>query len=86
MAMLKKVAKFMYLGDIRSSEGGVQEAVTAITCGWKQFKDIASVLCKRVESLKLKRSVYESCIKSALCYGVESWVLKKIRESCKLPK
>ena len=27
--VIKKVTKFSYLGDVRNSEGGVQEAVTA---------------------------------------------------------
>ena len=33
----EKVAKFLYFGDVLSSEGGVQEALTArIRSGWKK--------------------------------------------------
>ena len=51
--VIEKVAKFLFLKNALSSGGGVQEAVTArIKFGWKKFKDIASVRCKRVVSLK----------------------------------
>ena len=41
--VIKKVAKFLYLGDVLTS--GVQGAVIArIRCEWKKFKDIASEL------------------------------------------
>ena len=66
--VLAKMAKFLYLGDVVRSVGGVQEAVTRrIKCRWKKFKDISSVLCKRVVSLKLRGSMYRSCARS---YGV----------------
>ena len=46
--LVEKMTKFSYLKDVFSSGGGVQEAATAkVRCGWKKFKDIASVLCKR---------------------------------------
>ena len=39
---------FTYLGDVLSAEGGVQEAVTStVRSGWKKFKDICNVLCKK---------------------------------------
>ena len=64
----------------------MQKTVTArIRCGWKKFKDIASVLSKRVVSLKLRGSMYNGCVKSALWYGAECWGLKeKQRENRKL--
>ena len=46
--VVEKVAKFF------SSGGKMQEAVTArIRCGWKKFRDIANVLCKKSLSLKM---------------------------------
>ena len=38
---------------------------------------MASVLCKRVVSLKLRGSTYNGGLKGALCYGPECWDLKK---------
>ena len=54
-AAMEKVTKFSYLEDVLSFGGGVQEAVTPkIRSGWKKILRIASVLCKRVVSLKLR--------------------------------
>ena len=44
-------------------------------CGWKKFKDIATVLCKTVMPLQLRGSMYKCYIKSASCYGAECWAL-----------
>ena len=78
------VAKFSYLGDILSS-GEVQETVTTrIRYELKKFKNIASVLCKRVWSLKLRESMYKSCVSCVMVPSVE--LSRKMRESCKLLK
>ena len=43
--VIQKGTKFSYLGDVLSSEGEMQEAITAIIrSGWEKFEDIASVL------------------------------------------
>ena len=43
----------------------------------KSFKYKASALCNRAMSLKLKKRMYKSCVRNALCYGAECWALKK---------
>ena len=57
------VTKFSYLGDVLRSAGGVQDVVTArmkiftVTTAkfrWTNFKDIASVLYKRIMLLKMR--------------------------------
>ena len=67
-------------------KGGVQEAVTArIRCGWKKFKDIASVLCRRAVKLTLRRGMHNSCARSALCCGADpGFSEKKMKGSCYL--
>ena len=76
--VVKNVAKSLYLGDVLSSERGVQEIISAIVrCEWKKFKDIANALCKRVLSLKLRGSMYKSYVRNALFHGAECWGLKK---------
>ena len=57
----EKMTKSSYLGEVLSSEGRGQEAVIArIRSGWKKYKNIARVLCKRFVSLKLRESLYKS--------------------------
>ena len=47
--VIEKSTKFLYLKNVLSSRGGVQEAVTArIRSELKKLKDIASALCKRI--------------------------------------
>ena len=61
--VMEKVAKFLYLWDVLSFEGGVHKAVTArIRSGWKKFNEIASVLCKRAVSLRV---MYKNCARKA---------------------
>ena len=48
--------RFSYLGDVISTEGGAQEAVTSrIRSAWKKFKEVSNVICGRSISLKVKR-------------------------------
>ena len=44
-----------------------------IISGWKKFKDLSSVLCKKGMSLTVKNSLYQSYVRSTLSYGTECW-------------
>ena len=56
----------------------MREAVTAkIKCRRKKFKDIGSALCKKAVSFKLRGRLYNSFVRSAFCYGVKCWALRK---------
>ena len=58
--------------DVLCTEGGIQEAVTArVRAGWKIFKDVADVLCKKGLSVKLRGLEYKIYIKSAMSYEAE---------------
>jgi len=57
--------------------GGGQEAVTTrIRSGWKKFKEIAGLLCKRGMPLKMKGNMYKRYDRSALSYVAECWAMK----------
>ena len=44
---IEEVDRFSYLGDVISTEGGAQEAVTSrIRLSWKKFKEVSNVVCK----------------------------------------
>ena len=68
---------FSYLGDVISTEGGAQEAVTSrIRSAWKKFKEVWNVICRRSISLKVRDTLYKSYVRNALSYGAECWALK----------
>ena len=73
------VSKFCYLGDMLERNGDAQSAVTArIRAGWRKFKELSGVFCRRLLSFKLKGLLYKTCVRSAMCYGAECWALKKV--------
>ena len=76
--IIEKIIEFSCLGDALSSGEIVQETVSArMRSRWKKFKNVECVRCKRVVSLTLRQSLYNSCVRSALCYGAECWALEK---------
>ena len=62
------VKNFCYLGA-RLNEAAVR-ARTRIE--WIKFKEYG-LLYVRKFSLKMKRRIYQSCVKSAMLYGSETW-------------
>jgi hypothetical protein len=79
---LEKVGKFCYLGDMLNEDGGADSAVVArVRCAWKKFRELSSILTLKGASLKLKGKVYESCVRSCMVYGSESWPMKANHEA-----
>ena len=74
---IEVVDRFSYLGDVISTEGGAQEAVTSRTrSAGKKFKEVSNVICGRSISLKVRGTLYKSYVRNALTYGAECWALK----------
>jgi hypothetical protein len=75
--VLEKVTKFCYLGDMLDAEGGADSAVTARVRGaWKKFRELSPILTFKGASLSLKGKVYNSCVRSCMLYGSETWQMK----------
>ena len=56
---IEVVDRFSYLGDVISTEGGAQEAVTSRNrSAWKKFKEVSNVICGRSMSLKVRGTLY----------------------------
>ena len=71
------VDRFSYLGDVISTKGGAEEAVTSIIrSAWKKFKEVLNVICRRSISLKVRGILYKSYVRNAVTYGAECWALK----------
>ena len=70
------VTSFCYLGDMLDGGGGAGAAITArIRSGWKKLQELAPFLTSRGPSLKLKGRVFETCVRSCLLYGSETWAM-----------
>ena len=55
-------------------EAGVERAVrTRVSAAWKKWREMASLLKNKHIPLKIRGSVYESCVRSVMLYGAETW-------------
>ena len=71
---IEEVTEFCYLGVVLDCEAGVERAVrTRVSAAWKKWREMASLLKNRHIPLKIRGSVYESCVRSVMLYGAETW-------------
>ena len=49
---------------------------TRVRCGWKKFRELRPLLCSKAVSLKVKGSLFKSCVQTVLLYGSETWPAK----------
>ena len=83
---IERVESFVYLGDKLNAGGGCSSAVTArVRVGWMKFREMGGVLCGRKWSVKMKGRVYKACVRAAMVYGGETWVMRK-EEECVLQR
>ena len=74
--VFKKVHTFCYLGDMLSSDGGCDHAVSArINKAWNKFRELKPILCAKSIGLNVKGKVYEACVRSCMVYGGETWAV-----------
>jgi len=60
-----------------AADGGCDSAVTTrIKSAWKKFCEYLSILTGKGFSLKLKGKVYDTCVRSCLMHGSETWPMK----------
>ena len=53
-------------------------AVTArVRVGWMKFKGLSEILCGKKWSLLMKGRVYRACVRAAMTYGGETWVMRR---------
>ena len=75
----QREVNFCYLGDSRvNASGGCEATVTAkARNGWVNFKECRELLNSKRFSLKTKGMVNQSCLRSAMLYGSETWCLRE---------
>ena len=72
------VKSFCYLRDRLNASGGSEAAVTARTrIGWTKLREWGKLHYGRKFSLKMKGRIYQSCVRSAMLYGSETWCLRE---------
>ena len=84
---IEEVDEFCYLGNVLDCEAGVEKAVRArVAAAWTKWREMASLLINRSIPLKVRASVYESCVRSVMLYGAETWAMtgrmEDILKSC----
>ena len=75
---VETVNEFCYLGDKLITSGGCEAAVTArMRIGCIKFRECSELLLGKRFSLKIKARVFQSCVRSAMLYGSETWCLRE---------
>jgi hypothetical protein len=83
---IERVESYVYLGNKLNAGGGCLNAVTSrVRVGWMKFRELHGVLCGRKWSVKMKGRVYRACVRAAMVYGGETWVMRK-EEECVLQR
>ena len=78
---IEEVQEFCYLENVLDCEAGVERAVRArVSAAWKKWREMASLLTDKRTPLRIRGSVYESCIRPVMLYGSETWVTTKMDE------
>ena len=72
---------YCYLGDTIEAGGGVEAALRSrIKKAWSKFRELGPILMRKGMSLKVKGKVYNTCVRSTLLYGSETWAVKVEQE------
>ena len=68
--------EFYYLGDMMDCDAGLDRAVRArVSAVWKEWRDMAGLLTDKRTPLRIRGSAYESCVRSIMLYGSETWAM-----------
>ena len=76
--VVETVKGFCCLGDRLNASGECETVVTSrVRMGWMKSRECGELLRGRRFSLRMKRMVYRSCVRSAMLYGSETWCLSE---------
>ena len=75
---VETVEGFCNLGSALNTSDGSEMAVAARTrIAWMRFQECGEVLHGRKFLLKMKKKLYQNCVRSILLYENETWCLRK---------
>ena len=74
----EEVKSFCYLGDVLDPSGGAERTVRSrIACAWSKWREVSNLLTNRGIPPRHRAEVCETCIRSVMLYGSETWALTK---------
>ncbi len=81
-APVEVVDSFCYFGDVIQCEGRAEAAVRGrISCAWKSWRELASLLVNQNNLLGSRAQVYRANVRLVLLYGAEIWAMTKQLEA-----
>ena len=73
-----RVKEFKYLGSTVQESGGFKREVKKrVQTGWKKWRKVLGVICNRRLPARVKGKVYNSVLRPAMVYGLETVALTK---------
>jgi len=78
---LELVEMCCYLGDMLSVDGDADAVVEArIQIGWNKFRQLVPLLTNKDISLIVRGRLHNSCVRSSMLHGNETWPVIKENE------
>ena len=78
---LVRVKEFKYLGSTVQDDGECwREVKKRVQAGWNGWKKVSGVICDRKLSAKLKGRIYNTAVRPAVLYGLETVALTRKQE------
>ena len=79
-------SEFCYLGDMLSAGGGCMQAISArCSVAWGKFRRLLPILTTKHLSPLTRGRVYNTCVRSAMLHGSETWA-PKVAETRRLQR
>ncbi|CAB3228197.1 unnamed protein product [Arctia plantaginis] len=73
---IEYVNEYIYLGQLISPLDNMPKEIDRrITMTWKRFWSLSEIMKNEEMSIKIKRTVYNTCILPCLTYGCQTWAL-----------
>jgi len=80
--LLPRAKEFKYLGSTVQEDGECgREVKMKVQAGWNGWKKMSGIICDRRVSARLKGRVYNTAIRPAMLYGMETVALTRKQEA-----
>ena len=77
-AKVPRVKEFKYLGSTMQESGGCEREVKRrVQAGWNGWRKVSEVICDKGLPVRVKGKVYNSVVRLAMVYGLETVAITK---------